>query len=116
MVSPSMLYLSLASSLLDLNRCLTLDTGSATEGEPSILHGVALNVVPLPGLLSQQQSRDAGHDAAKQHEEDARLSEIIGCCVSEAGVAEAGTAADSTVAAAVAKTLFPSSSFSHPPD
>ena len=68
----------------------------------------------------------------------AYLSEIIGGCVSEAGVAEAGTAAleqelsteikifmsleivqkltDSTVAAAVAKTLFPSSSFSHPPD
>ena len=67
------LLLGTVSSLLDLDRCLTLnkkslrvdqiqgctnsstkmesntnlDTGSATEGEPSILHGVALNVVPF---------------------------------------------------------------------
>ena len=70
---------------------------------------------PFSGLLPQQQSWDARHDAAQQHVEHAGLqfskyysdlskekrqrrkekylAKIIGSGVSEAGVAEAGTAA-----------------------
>merc|ERR1719239_1411637 len=105
-----MLYLSLASCL---NSCLALNTGSAAEGQSSVLHRVTVNVVPFPGLLPQQQGWDARHDAAQQHIKDTRLAKIIGSGVSEARVAETGTAAYSAVTAAVAKTLLPSSSFSH---
>ena len=71
---------------------------------------------PFSGLLPQQQSWDARHDAAQQHVEHAGLqfskylilrfverektkkkrkylAKIIGSGVSEAGVAEAGAAA-----------------------
>ena len=82
-----------------------LNTGSAAEGQSSVLHRVTVNVVPitkfkwlqwkevkkgqkglifklwrfapLPGLLPQQQSWDARHDAAQQHVKDTRLQDII---------------------------------------
>merc|ERR1719370_1628737 len=82
--------LGTVSPLLDLDSCLALNAGGAAEGHSSILHCVAVNVVPLPGLLSQEQSWDARHDAAKQHVEDSRLAKIIGGSVCEAGVAETG--------------------------
>merc|ERR1719430_2085720 len=112
---PKYLYFSLGtvSPLLDLHSCLALNAGGAAEGHSSILHCVAVNVVPLPGLLSEQKSWDAGHDAAQQHVEDSRLAKIIGRGVCETGVAETGAAAYSAVSAAVADTLLPSSSFSH---
>merc|ERR1719234_1605320 len=105
--------LGTVSPLLDLHGSLALNTGCAAEGQPSVLHRVTVNVVPFPGLLPQQQSWDARHDAAQQHIQDTRLAKIISSGVGEAGVTETGTAAYSAVTAAVAKALFPSSSFSH---
>merc|ERR1719234_1836444 len=55
--------LGTVSPLLDLYSSLALNTGCAAEGQSSILHRIAVNVVPLPGLLPQQQSWDARHDA-----------------------------------------------------
>merc|ERR1719234_2695802 len=95
--------LGTVSPLLDLHSSLALNTGGAAKGQSSILHRVTVNVVPFPGLLPQQQSWDARHDAAQQHVEDTGLAKIIGSGVSEAWVAETGTATYSTVSTAVAK-------------
>ena len=47
-----------------------------------------LDVVSLPGLLSQQQDGHAGHEAGEDRVEDPRLPEVFRILVVEAEPAE----------------------------
>ena len=51
------------------------------------IHLPHLNVVPLPGLLPEEEGGDAGHEAAQQAVQQATLPQVIGCTVGLAAVA-----------------------------
>ena len=73
--------LAIVSPLLDLHSSLKLDTGSAAHRGAYVSHSVSLDVVPLPGLLSEEEGGDAGDEATQQ----ATLPQIIGCTIGLAG-------------------------------
>jgi len=52
---------------------LAVDTRSTAERGSNISYCAALNVVPLPGLLPEEECGDAGHEAAQKATQDARL-------------------------------------------
>ena len=47
-----------------------------------------LNIVPLPGLLPEEEGGDAGHDSVQQAVQHPTLPHVIGCAVGQAGQAE----------------------------
>jgi len=100
------------SPLLDLHRSLAHDTRSAAKCSPNIPHGVALYVVPLPGLLPEEKGGDAGHDAAQQAVQQPTLAHVFSCPVGQTGCAAKSTAADTHVTTAVKHSLLPLTS--HP--
>ena len=73
------------SPLLDLHSSLTLHTGSAAHRGANVSHGVSLDIVPLPGLLSEEEGGDAWHEAAQQAVQKATLPQVIGCTIGLTG-------------------------------
>lgn len=96
---------------LDFHRSLTVDTWGTTERCSNIANSAALNVVFVPGLLPEQQRGDAGHEAAQQAAQDARLAEVLPVSIHETWLAKGSTTTDGAVPAAVAQALFPLSHF-----
>ena len=94
--------------LLYLHRHLALDAGHAAQGGRHVstrgaLHSIVsisdyqrlqtdLYVVLVPGLVPQQQGRDAGGDAAEEAVEDPRLVKTLGILVDQTGLTEQPTA------------------------
>merc|ERR1719369_28585 len=109
-LSLSALLLGVVSPLLDLHCSLTLHTCSAAECSAYISYSVSLNVVPLPGLLSEQQGWYAGHDAAQDAVQQPTFTQIIGCLIGQTGAATQTTTTNTTVTKAVAESLLPFSS------
>jgi len=85
-------FCSLWLLLLYLHGCLTVDTGCAAERGSHVSHSAALNVVLLPGLLPKEQGGDAGHQAAQEAAQDARLVQVLCVPVDQTWLA-AGSAA-----------------------
>ena len=52
-----------------------------------------LNVVSLPGLLSEKERGDAGHEAAQEAAQDAGLVQVFRIPVHQAGLAACSTEA-----------------------
>ena len=50
-----------------------------------------LNVVPLHGLMPQEQGGDAGHEAAQEAAQDAGLVEVLTVPVDQTRLAECST-------------------------
>ena len=69
----------------DLHCSLTPDpdTGPTADRGPNIVTGGVLNVVSLPGLLSQEEQGHTGHDTAEERVEDAGLAEVLSIPVVE---------------------------------
>merc|ERR1719516_323410 len=98
--------------LLDLHCCLAHGAGCTAKRTPDIPHGVPLNIVPLPGLLPQEEGGDARHDAAQQAVEQPALPHVLSCPVGQAGGAAHTTAANTHIPTTVKHTLLPLTS--HP--
>ena len=73
------------SSLLDLHSSLTGHTGGAADRAHQVPHGAPLYVVPLPGLLPEQQGGDAGEDEAQQAAHQTTLPQVTSRAIGEAG-------------------------------
>ena len=56
-------------------------TAPTADRGHNIVTGGALNVVSLPGLLSQEEGGHTGHDAAEERVEDAGLAEVFSILV-----------------------------------
>ena len=55
----------MVAPLLDLGARLAVDESPAAAGARCVLAGRALDAVPLPGLLPQDEDGDAGEEAAE---------------------------------------------------
>ena len=101
------LLLGAVPPLLDLYRSLAHDTGGAAEGGANIPCSVPLYVVPLPGLLPEEEGGDAGHDAAREAVKQATLPHIISCGIGKAGSAAHPTTTYPHVSTTAAQALLP---------
>ena len=74
---------SVLTSVPDLHCSLTHDrvTAPTADRGHNIVTGGALNVVSLPGLLSQEEQGHTGHDAAEERVEEAGLTEVFSILV-----------------------------------
>ena len=66
-----------------------------------------LNVVSLPGLLSEKERGDAGHEAAQEAVQQATLPHIISCGIGKAGSAAQPTTTYPHVSTTAAQALLP---------
>ena len=78
--------------LLDLHSDLAGHTGGTAEGSSGITQVRALDVVPLPGPVPQDEGGDAGEPAAEEATQDPRLVQALSILVSLTGEAETSTA------------------------
>ena len=69
--------LAAVTPLLDLGARLTVDESPAAAGARGILGGRALDAVPLPGLLPQDEDGDNGAETAEEAEQPAALAHVI---------------------------------------
>merc|ERR1740124_226445 len=90
---PQVPLLAVVAPLLDLHGSLAHDTGSTAEGSPNISSSVTFYVVPLPGLLPEEEGGDAGHEAAQQAVQQPTLPHVI-----SSGICKARDAAQPTAA------------------
>ena len=99
--------LAVVAPLLDLHGSLAHDTGSAAEGSPNISSSVSLYVVPLPGLLPEEEGGDAGHEAAQQAVQQPTLPHVISRGICKARCAAQPTAAYPHVSTTAAQAVLP---------
>ena len=104
---PQAPLLAVVAPLLDLHGSLAHDAGSAAEGSPNISSSVSLYVVPLPGLLPEEEGGDAGHEAAQQSVQQPTLPQVISCGICKARGAAQPTAAYPHVSTTAAQALLP---------
>ena len=76
-----MYLFSVLTSVPDLHCSLTPDTAPTADRGPNIVTGGVLNVVSLPGLLSQEEQGHTGHDVAQERVEEAGLVEVFSILV-----------------------------------
>jgi len=55
-----------SSSVLELVSRLDADAAAAAEGAQRVVSGAPLNLVPLPGLLPEEEDGDAGENAREE--------------------------------------------------
>ena len=75
--------LAVVAPLLDLGARLAGDEASAAEGAHGISCGGALDAVPLPGLLPQDEDGDAGEEAAEEAAQPTALAHVISIALDE---------------------------------
>ena len=75
--------LAVVSPPLDLGARLAGDEASAAEGAHGISGGGALDAVPLPGLLPQDEDGDAGEEAAEEAPQPTALAHVISVAFDE---------------------------------
>ena len=75
--------LAVVAPLLDLGAGLAGDEAPAAERAHGISRRAALNTVPLPGLLPQDEDGDARKEAAEEAAQPATLAHIVGIAFDE---------------------------------
>lgn len=101
------MVLAVVAPLLDLGARLAGDETSAAEGAHGISAGRALDAVPLPGLLPQDEHGDAGEEAAEEAAQPAALAHVVSIAFDEAARHARTAQARFAVAHAAADSLLP---------
>jgi len=93
--------------LLDLGSRLAGDELSTAEGTHRVPGSGALDAVPLPGILPEDEDGDAGEDAAEEAAQPAALAHVVSVAFDETARDTGPTQACFAVAHAAADSMLP---------
>ena len=93
--------------LLDLGGRLAVDESSAAAGAERVIGGGAVDAVPFPGLLPQEEDGDAGEETTHEAAGEAAPAQVVAVAHDEQAGAEVAAQARVAVIAAAADALLP---------